>query len=73
MPPTLYGIMRREHGYTRGWHARFQHRGRKADRFFADRKYGGSDAALERAREFRDQTLRSMPGKVIYLRTLPCN
>jgi hypothetical protein len=37
-----------------GWGVRMQRRGKKTERFFSDNGYGGNRAALQVAKEFRD-------------------
>jgi hypothetical protein len=44
------------HGRTYGgWEVRIQRRGRKTEKFFSDRIYGGKRGALQAAKEFRDE------------------
>ena len=38
-----------------GWEVRLQRRGEKTEKFFSDSGYGGKRAALEAAKEFRDE------------------
>lgn len=38
-----------------GWEVRLQRRGKKTEKFFSDNKFGGKRAALEAAKEFRDE------------------
>lgn len=38
-----------------GWEVRFQRRGKKTEKFFADSGYGGKRAALDAAKIFRDE------------------
>ena len=42
----------KKHG---GWEVRMQRRGRKSEKFFSDNVYGGKLAALQAAKEFRDE------------------
>ena len=37
-----------------GWEVRFQRRGRRIERFFADNAHGGKRGALQAAKKFRD-------------------
>ncbi len=43
-----------------GWEVRIQRRGRKHEKFFADRQYGGRRAALQAAKLFRDELEASL-------------
>jgi len=47
-----------DRGETHGWQVRVSFRGRRRTKFFADRKYGGSDHALEAAKSYRDELLQ---------------
>ena len=38
-----------------GWEVRFQRRGKKTEKFFADSGHGGKRAALDAAKAFRDE------------------
>ncbi|MEM1043962.1 MAG: AP2 domain-containing protein [Bacteroidota bacterium] len=46
---------------THGWQVRVSHNGQRKTKFFADRKYGGRDAALALAIEHRDKLLAERP------------
>jgi hypothetical protein len=46
---------------THGWQVRINHRGQRATKFFADKKYGGRDEALAVAIEYRDEMLGQLP------------
>lgn len=54
-----YGIGRidQPEGSTHGWQVRIQRRGIKYAKYFADRRYGGSTAAYEASRMWRDRLL----------------
>ncbi|MEM6278357.1 MAG: AP2 domain-containing protein [Verrucomicrobiota bacterium] len=54
-----YGISRldQEAVGTRGWQVRFQRKGVRYGRFFSDSSWGGTENALQRARQFRDRLL----------------
>jgi hypothetical protein len=56
--------LRENHGIARielasvgsyGWQVRMQCRGQKVSRFFADRTFGGIEASLQAARQWRDE------------------
>ena len=62
-PPSKPGfeyISRLEMGATRGWQVRMQRDGDKHRRIFQDKKHGGTDAALEAARAWRDELLEEL-------------
>ncbi|MDX1530733.1 MAG: AP2 domain-containing protein [Rhodothermales bacterium] len=46
---------------THGWQVRVSHNGRRQTKFFADRKYGGRDKALQLAIEHREVLLAARP------------
>ncbi len=46
---------------THGWQVRVSHDGTRKTKFFADRKYGGREAALQLAIEHRDELLATRP------------
>ncbi len=46
---------------THGWQVRVSHNGERKTKFFADRKYGGREAALALAVERRDELLAERP------------
>ena len=46
---------------THGWQVRVSHNGERKTKFFADRKYGGREAALALAVEHRDKLLAARP------------
>jgi hypothetical protein len=46
---------------THGWQVRVSHDGTRLTKFFADRKYGGREAALQLAVEHRDELLAARP------------
>lgn len=46
---------------THGWQVRVSHNGERKTKFFADRKYGGREAALGLAIEHRDKLLAQRP------------
>lgn len=46
---------------THGWQVRVSIRGERKTKFFADRKYGGRDKALEKAVEHREVLLAQRP------------
>ncbi len=46
---------------THGWQVRVSHLGERKTKFFADRKYGGREAALALAVEHRDKLLAERP------------
>jgi hypothetical protein len=55
-PRENHGIARIELAVvgSYGWQVRLQRRGQKVSRFFADRIFGGADASLQAARQWRD-------------------
>lgn len=57
-----FGITRLERAETGtfGWQVRFQRRGVKFGKYFADRGYGGWQESLVAARVWRDETLRRL-------------
>lgn len=44
-----------------GWEVRFNRRGKKIERFFADNKNGGRAKALAQAKDFRDEIEAKLP------------
>lgn len=60
MDPDWYGIVRMERpaNGTFGWQVRLQRRGVKFAKYFADRGFGGPEAALTAARSWRDEVMR---------------
>jgi hypothetical protein len=46
---------------THGWQVRVSHDGTRKTKFFADRKYGGREAALQLAIDHRDELLEARP------------
>lgn len=48
-----------------GWEVRMQRRGRRVEKFFSDRIYGGRRKALAAAREFRDHLEETMKGYTV--------
>jgi hypothetical protein len=59
VPEDVYALTRIDLGAvgTHGWQVRFQRRGRRYGKFFADRSWGGTAAAYRRARAWRDEQL----------------
>jgi len=49
------GISRIDSGTTKGWFVRGYRNGKTYAQLFSDRKLGGKDKALERARKYRDK------------------
>lgn len=49
---------------THGWQVRVSHAGERRTKFFADRKYGGREAALQLAIAHRDRLLAERPEQV---------
>ena len=49
------GISRIDSGTTKGWFVRGYRNGKTYAKLFSDRKFGGYDRSLEKAREFRDK------------------
>lgn len=46
---------------THGWQVRVRRQGKRVTKFFADRKHGGRDEALEVAKVYRDELLEELP------------
>jgi hypothetical protein len=61
LPRENHGIARIELAAvgTVGWQVRMQRRGEKVSRFFSDRNFGGAVAALQAARQWRDEQRRA--------------
>ena len=57
-----FGITRLDHeeSGTRGWQVRIQRRRVRRTGYFSDRRHGGRNASLRKAREFRDRLLEKM-------------
>ncbi len=56
-PPELYGIARYEKKGMPNWRARFSRRGKEYSQRFYDHLEGGMDAALQKAKAWRDRML----------------
>lgn len=58
-PESSFGISRLDQPSvgTHGWQVRLQRKGVRHGRFFSDAAWGGREAALEKARRYRDRLL----------------
>lgn len=58
-------IFRIETGNTIGWQVRIERQKKKYSQFFSDSLHGGTETALERALQWRDEKLRALPERKI--------
>jgi hypothetical protein len=62
--PTLCGINRHVQRGLSGWNVRISHRKRIFARYFADKKYGGEQQALDQAKAWRNEIAKRLPKQV---------